>query len=569
MNQKLLDSFKSVLSHSQVLLSRAKQRPYTQGMLVSDDSEQLLAVLLPDSLVQLWQVLQLCANEDVIIIAQAANTGLTGGSTPYGDYDRPVIIISMQRLHGLYLINDGTEVIALPASTLQQLEQLLEPIDREPHSVLGSSCVGASIIGGVCNNSGGALIHRGPAYTEMSLFARRNQSGEFELINHLGIDLGEDAQTILENLDNARLDDSYPTPPKNGCNSNQDYQTRIRQIDQNTPARYNNDPSGLYEASGSAGRVIVFAVRLATFAKPKKEQVYYISTDNTETLTQLRQQMLSSDVPLPVIAEYMHRDYNQIALKYGKDTCFFMQKLSASRIARMYHMRRKVAYYLDKLHLPQYLPDRVLQFLSFFMPSALPSALRSQATEYRYHLTIKVADFHSQLGIDAFESWLNQFLQQHDGVYQRCSQQHGEQLLTFRFAATAAMFRYHSLHHKQYGELISTDIALPRNANDWDEQLTPELKSQVKTTFYLGHFFCYVFHQDYLLYPNVDAEQAKAQLLTFYDNKGIEYPAEHNVGHIYQAKTDLAGFYKELDPTNSLNPGVGKTCKQKNWQQVL
>jgi D-lactate dehydrogenase len=38
--------------------------------------------------------------------------------------------------------------------------------------VIGSSCIGASVIGGICNNSGGSLVQRGPAYTEMSLFAR-------------------------------------------------------------------------------------------------------------------------------------------------------------------------------------------------------------------------------------------------------------------------------------------------------------------------------------------------------------------------------------------------------------
>jgi ribose transport system permease protein len=30
----------------------------------------------------------------------------------------------------------------------------------------------ASVFGGICNNSGGALIDRGPAYTQMTLFAR-------------------------------------------------------------------------------------------------------------------------------------------------------------------------------------------------------------------------------------------------------------------------------------------------------------------------------------------------------------------------------------------------------------
>jgi FAD/FMN-containing dehydrogenase len=53
--------------------------------------------------------------------------------------------------------------------------------------VIGSSCIGASVIGGICNNSGGSLVQRGPAYTEMSLFARIDENGKLTLVNHLGL----------------------------------------------------------------------------------------------------------------------------------------------------------------------------------------------------------------------------------------------------------------------------------------------------------------------------------------------------------------------------------------------
>ncbi|MCZ3019064.1 D-lactate dehydrogenase, partial [Acinetobacter baumannii] len=71
---------------------------------------------------------------------------------------------------------------------------------REPHSVIGSSCIGASVIGGICNNSGGSLIRRGPAFTEKSLYAAIDEQGQLQLINHLGIELGETPEEILGNL---------------------------------------------------------------------------------------------------------------------------------------------------------------------------------------------------------------------------------------------------------------------------------------------------------------------------------------------------------------------------------
>ena len=57
-------------------------------------------------------------------------------------------------------------------------KQTIAPYGREPHSVIGSSCIGASIVGGICNNSGGALIKRGPAYTELSLYAQITNKGK-------------------------------------------------------------------------------------------------------------------------------------------------------------------------------------------------------------------------------------------------------------------------------------------------------------------------------------------------------------------------------------------------------
>ena len=58
----------------------------------------------------------------------------------------------------------------------------------------------------------------------------------------------------------------------------------------------------------------------------------------------------------------------------------------------------------------------------------------------------------------------------------------------------------------------------------------------------------------------------KKKLLMTYEARGAEYPAEHNVGHEYDAKSSLKRFYKELDPNNVFNPGIGGTSKKKYWK---
>jgi D-lactate dehydrogenase len=63
----------------------------------------------------------------------------------------------------------------------------------------------------------------------------------------------------------------------------------------------------------------------------------------------------------------------------------------------------------------------------------------------------------------------------------------------------------------------------------------------------------------------VDAIALEHRLLELMDARGAEYPAEHNVGHLYAAKPALAAHYRRLDPTNVFNPGIGKTSRLKNW----
>jgi hypothetical protein len=56
---------------------------------------------------------------------------------------------------------------------------------------------------GVCNNSGGTLVRRGPAYTELSLYAQIDAEGRLALVNDLGIRLGDTPEEILTRLENA------------------------------------------------------------------------------------------------------------------------------------------------------------------------------------------------------------------------------------------------------------------------------------------------------------------------------------------------------------------------------
>ena len=234
---------------------------------------------------------------DVIVIMQAANTGLTGGSTPYGnDYDRPIIIVNTMRINDIHIINEGKQIVGLSGSTLYNLENKLAPYEREPHSVIGSSCIGASIVGGICNNSGGALVKRGPAYTEMSVYAKIASNGELTLVNEIGIELGSKPDEILNNLQRGNFLNSQIYYPDKLASDNE-YQKRIRDVEANTPARFNADKRRLYGASGCAGKIAVFAVRLDTYPIPKRNKVFYLGTNDSFLLGKIRKDILSKFCP--------------------------------------------------------------------------------------------------------------------------------------------------------------------------------------------------------------------------------------------------------------------------------
>ena len=94
--------------------------------------------------------------------------------------------------------------------------------------------------------------------------------GKLTLVNHLGIDLGETPEQILSKLDDDRIKDDDVRHDGRHAHD-YDYVHRVRDIEADTPARYNADPDRLFESSGCAGKLAVFAVRLDTFEAEKNQ----------------------------------------------------------------------------------------------------------------------------------------------------------------------------------------------------------------------------------------------------------------------------------------------------------
>ena len=156
-------------------------------------------------------------------------------------------------------------------------------------------------------------------------------------------------------------------------------------------------------------------------------------------------------------------------------------------------------------------------------------------------------------GVDEARAYLQkEFANSTKGAYIECDAKLAQAAMLLRFAVASAAIRYRSVHEDEVEDIVALDIALRRNDEDWFEKLPPELDAKILYKLYYGHFMCHVFHQDYVIKKGYNCEEIEEEML--------------NVGHLYHANDDLKNFYNSLDPTNSFNPGIGKTSKKKDWK---
>lgn len=560
-HKAIIDDFQKILKSHQILVNEIAKSSYLKGFRVGKGDA--IAVVIPETLLELWKILEICVQQDVIMILQASNTGVTGGSTPdSNNYDRDVIVVSTKKLKGLQLLEDATQVIAFPGTTLTELENALKPFHREPHSVIGSSCIGASVIGGVCNNSGGSLIHRGPAYTEKSLFAQIDENGTLKLVNHLGVDLGNTPDEIFQNLDSK----NYKTAQSQAWEGRlwaENYAENLRDTTSPTPTRYNGNPEYLHESAGCSGKLAVFAVRLPTFEAATEATTYLIGSNDESEMIHLRKFLLENLSELPSQAEYIHKNAFKLTQRYAKHMYKAIDIWGADKIPDLFALKSRIDNFFKRVPLiPNNFVDRLIQVFNGIAPSWIEPRLQEFGHQYEHLLMIKI-DMQQR---DEMQHLLKKFFSGKTDQFFQCSKKEEKNIFLVRFGVGGCIIYYgESAGIDPNKRLVSFDVAFRRNDHQWRIELPAHLQDKVLLESCCGHFFCYVCHQDYLLKEGVDAHQFKDDVIAYIEKRGAKYPAEHNVGHLYEASADYQAHFRQLDPTNTFNPGIGKTSKCKHW----
>jgi D-lactate dehydrogenase len=266
------------------------------------------------------------------------------------------------------------------------------------------------------------------------------------------------------------------------------------------------------------------------------------------------------------VGECLHRDPFDIAEKYDKDSFLAIDYLGTSRLPALFALKSRFDTLFDRLgFFPTHLTDRVVQAASRPFPSHLPPRLTDYRDKYEHHLMPKV----TVGNIDETRALLSSYFAKATGGYFECTDGEGKKAFLHRFAAAGAAVRYRAVHEKELEDIDALDIALRRNNRDWIETLPADVEETISIEPYYGHLLCHVLHQDHIVKKGNDCLEVEHKMWALLDQRGAEHPAEHNVGHLYYAKPQLAAFYQQPDPYNCFNPGIGQTSKFAKYREAV
>lgn len=141
--EQLIKTLKRIVGKTNLLDGREENTEtakYLKGVRLGRGTA--LAIVRPNKLKQIQEIVQEAAEAGCAVLVQGSNTGLTGGSIPRHQSDgRPTIIISMKKFDTIFPIDDGERVVCLAGAGLASLKHFVHENfpDRESHSILGST----------------------------------------------------------------------------------------------------------------------------------------------------------------------------------------------------------------------------------------------------------------------------------------------------------------------------------------------------------------------------------------------------------------------------------------------
>ena len=577
----LCDELSAIVGREHVLTDSAQHSIYTRGARIG--SGRTHAVVRPGTLREAVAALRACVAAGFVVLPQGANTGLTGGSVPRdGACDRPYVVMSTRRLTRVVPIEGGRRVLCFAGAGIFDLAQTLSrdgETPRESHSVLGSMFLNPSVGAGVAFGSGGTQLRKGPAYTERVLWCRvtkSEQSGALgvELINSTGVVAESDALllALLDGGDDeavrAALDDSAAFKSQSLLASDATrYSQSVCTLDHHV-SRCNADLRGP-PPNRSEGKVLILATVHDTFEAPRESELMWIGCDSLATAQALKRDVFLRDPEtLPRSCEYIDRATFDVINTAGRGLCTALRVVGIGAALRaMWDIKTRIES-SKWIPFAPVLCDNFLYFVSKrILPAPLPHEIMSIGARHDHHILVDVGDWGGG-ELAAVKARLAKHVDTLPGSARievhRCTTPAERSKVTyFRFAAAPA-FRTYCVGKGLQG--ISVDYALPKQEKtaptfDFDAVDDAEGSSSIGiapivTRMRYSHFGCNVVHEDLALGKG-DAHALKMRVKAAVEAVGGKLPAEHGHGVEYAAPPATQARWRAMDPSNSLNPGVG------------
>ncbi|KAL7568542.1 hypothetical protein ACA910_002655 [Epithemia clementina (nom. ined.)] len=586
--------------------------PYLKGARLGKG--RALLILTPQNLQDVVDAVKIIVDADCVIVPQGQNTGLTGGSVPSEQTDdsRPVVILSFRDLNRMFPLDMGKRMVCLAGAGLASLHQFLkkEFPDREPHSVLGSTFLNPTTAAGVAFGSGGTQLRKGPAYTDRSLYltisATKWGERQVKIVNTLGIQ-------GLEKLVERRRSDSIPSVVDRWSRWVQGGYERLMQYssregeslwahdvtygerlcsfpDRDSSndeslsdiSRFNADTKGSFP-NRSEGKVIILATVHDTFPVPEKTKTFWISFDSLDTALAFRRQVcLHNPQDLPISLEYMDKDAFDVINQAGRllSNTICLVGTASPILRQLWNFKLWVeALPFDGATL---WVDRFLFAANHFIPAPLPSTIMRLANHFDHHAALTVGEFGGgELDrlIQRMQDFANKAGQEKMKIHECKGPRESQSLLAFRFAAAPA-FRTYCVGNRLQG--ISVDYALPKSrgqvpplsltgnstTSDGDDVDDKENNNLPVKRMRYSHFGCNVVHEDLAYLPGCDVQKAKYALKHAVETgMGGRLPSEHGHGREYVAPPVTQARWKQMDPLNVCNPGIGGLSYKPEYRE--
>jgi D-lactate dehydrogenase (quinone) len=459
----------------------------------------------------------------------------------------------------------------------------------------------------VAFGSGGTQCRKGPAYTERALYLKitenKWQQRIVQVVNTLDVDGLEDREERLRQnyrpvMDSVpyRLDTFgkyikmgdhdmyYTTDGSQRAASDTNYAHRLTQLSDTAVNRSNADTHGP-DCCRCEGKVIVLATVHDTFPMPQSTKTFWVSFNSLTTAQQFREHVaLDNAEDVPITLEYLNKDAYDVIDESGRfmANCTYWTGLTSPLLRQMWNAKSYIEASRPGLI------DRALHYFNGYLPSVLPRPIQQMANEYEHHAIVTIGEYGNG-EMERFLKRMDKFIIDTDNasapsaapvgsspsettkdpttrrsnikIYECQTPAESSSLSAVRFVAAPA-FRTWCVAHDVSG--FSVDYALPSKSRS-----IPNVPIQPLKRMRYSHFACNVVHED-IAYPisDEDIDDIKHVFKAAVEaDCGGRLPAEHGHGTEYVAPPATQERWRNMDPLNVLNPGIGGLARGFRYKE--